>query len=217
MNRFIVPVCVLVLAACGGTSGGTSGGSGSQQQQTSAQSVASDSSDFSGLSKCPESGSWDSYLKAELAKDPTQYTTDKKDWDSLKAAGANDSYVAVYADTSSNCGNFGTDTPSGKVVNVYAVRFKDQASASDNFKSNSADFHLSDSDLTSITAAGGKVQQGAATGLGANSVVVELSVAGMSFYIAFWQNKNFEVAMIVYNMPVTDGEAASTKINSRIK
>lgn len=214
MNRFVVSVCVLLLVACGGSSGG----SGSQQQQqASAQSVASSSDDFPGLTKCPESGSWDSYLKAEQAKNATQYSSDKSQWDSLKAGGANDGYVAVYADQSSSCGNFGADTPSGKVANVYAVRFKDESTASASFKADQKDFHLSDSDLSSITSAGGKVQQGAATGLGANSIAVELTLAGISFYIAFWQNKNFEVAMIVYNVPVTDAENAAQKVNGRIK
>ena len=215
MNRLVVSICVLLLVACGGGSGGS--GSQQQQQQTSAESVASNSSDFPGLTKCSESGSWDNYLKAEQAKNPSQYTSDKSQWDKLKAGGADDGYVVVYADQTSSCANFGSDTPSGKVANVYAVRFKDESTASASFKADSKDFHLSDSDLSSITAAGGKVQQGAATGLGANSIAVELSLAGTAFYIAFWQNKNFEVAMIVYNVAVTDSESAAQKVNGRIK
>jgi hypothetical protein len=211
MNRATVLACVLILAACGGSSGG----GGNPPQETSAKTVASNSSDFSGLTSCPESGSWDDYLKAEQSKDPNQYSSDKSDWDSLKAAGANDSYIAVYADESSHCGNFGNE-PSGKVVDIYAIRFKDANAASANFKTNQKDFHLSDSDLQNIKSAGGKVSQGSATGLGDNAVVVELAIAGASFYIAFWQKKNFEVAMIVYNVPVADGEAAAKKVNDRI-
>jgi hypothetical protein len=213
MNRATVLASVLLLAACGGSSGG---GGGNAPQETSAETVASNSSDFSGLTKCPESGSWDNYLKAEQTKDPSQYSSDKTDWDNLKAAGATDSYVAVYADNASSCGNFGSDQPTGKVVDVYAVRFKDQSAAADNFKTNSKDFHLSDSDLQNIQAAGGKVAQGDATGLGTNSIAVSLSLAGTTFYIAFWQNKKFEVAMIAYNVPVTDGESAAKKVNGRI-
>lgn len=213
MSRLAAFATVLALVACGGSSGGGGGGA---PQQTSAETVASSTSDFPGMTKCPESGSWDSYLKAEQAADPTQYASDSSDWTSLKAAGANDSYVAVYADSSSGCGHFGSDTPSGKMVDVYAVRFKDASSAADNFKTNSKQFHLSDSDLQSIQAAGGKVAQGDDTGLGSYSIAVSLSVAGMSFYIAFWQKSKFEVAMIVYNIPATDGEAAAKKINGRI-
>jgi hypothetical protein len=214
MNRATALACVLLLGACGGSSAG--GGGGNASQGTSAESVASNSSDFPGMTKCPESGSWDSYLKAEQSADPTQYASDKTDWDNLKAAGANDSYIAVYADSSSNCGHFSSDTPSGKMVDIYAIRFKDTSSASDNFKTNSKQFHLSDTDLQSIQSAGGKVAQGSATGLGTNSIAVSLSVAGISFYIAFWQKNKFEVAMITYNLATTDGDAAAKKVSDRI-
>ncbi len=213
MNRVTVLASVLLLAACGGSSGG----SGGAQQQTSAETVASSSSDFSGLQKCPESGTWENYLKAEQAKDPTQYDTDKKDLDNLNAAGANDTYVAVYAAATSDCGNFGSDTPTGKVAQIYTIRFKDSSAASANFKVNQKDFHLSDSDLQNIKTAGGTVKQGTTTGLGDNSVLVELSIAGASFYAAFWQNKNFEVAMVTFNVTASDSESATTKINGRIK
>src|SRR5215510_10652362 len=211
-NRATTLVCVLLLAACSGGSGG-----GNASHETSAKSVALNSSDFSGLTACPESGNWDEYLKAEQQKDPSQYTTDKKDWDNLKSAGANDSYIAVYADAASNCGHFGTDSQSsGKTADVYAVRFKDTASAATSYKGMSKDFNITDEQLQQIQSAGGKVQQGATTGLGTNSTVVEFALAGTSFYIAFWQKNKFEVAMIAFNMPVADGEAAAKKVNDRI-
>jgi hypothetical protein len=216
MNRSTVLVCVLLLAACGGSSGGGGGGGGGTPPQTSAETVASSSSDFPGMSKCPESGSWENYLKAEQSQDPTQYASDKSHWDSLKAAGANDSYVAVYGGSSSDCGHFGTDQPSGKTADVYAVRFKDSASAAANYKNLSKDFNITDQQLQQVQSAGGKVLQGSATGLGDNSLVVEFGIAGTSFYIAFWQKNKFEVAMIAFNIPVTDGEAAATEVNGRI-
>jgi hypothetical protein len=209
MNRATVLICFLLLAACGGP--------GSiAPPQTSAKTVASNSSDFTGLTACPESGSWDQYLKAEQAKDPGQYTTDKKDWDNLKAAGANDSYIAVYADGATDCGHFGTGQGTGKTADIYAIRFKDSASAAASYKSMSKDFNITDQQLQQIQSAGGKVKQGATTGLGANSMVVEFSIAGTSFYIAFWQKNKFEVAMIVFNTPIADGEAAAKKVNDRI-
>ena len=214
MNRATVLACVLLLAACGGSSGG--GGGGNAPQETSAKTVASNSSDFSGMTSCPESGTWDDYLKVEQTKDPSQYSTDKKDWDNLKAGGANDSYIAAYADSASNCGHFGSDTPSGKVADVYAIRFKDSSSAAASFKDTTKDFNITDDQLTQIQSAGGKVLRGTASGFGDNSLVVEFSLAGTSFYIAFWQKNKFEVAIIVFNVPVADGEAAASKVNSRI-
>jgi hypothetical protein len=213
MNRIPLFAALLLMSACGGGGGGGSVG----VQQTSAETVGSSSSDFPSLQKCPESGTWDHYLTAEQAKNPSQYSTDKSDLDTLKAAGANDTYVAVYADTSSGCGSFGADTPTGKVADVYAIRFKDASAASANYKVNLKDFHLSDSDLANIKTAGGIVTNGAASGLGDNSVVVSFSIGGVSFYAAFWQKNQFEVALIDFNVPEADSKKATTNIDGRMK
>src|SRR5206468_2771635 len=74
MNRVTaLAAALLLISACGGPSGGGGGGGA---QETSAETVGSNSSDFSGMQKCPESGTWDSYLKAEQEKDASQYETD---------------------------------------------------------------------------------------------------------------------------------------------
>jgi len=213
MQRVLVLTSVLLLAACGGSSGGGC----AVQQKTSAETVGSSSSDFPSLQKCPESGTWDHYLTAEQAKNPSQYSTDKSDLDTLKAAGADDTYVAVYADSASGCGNFGADTPTGKIADVYAIRFKDSSAAAANYKTNLKDFHLSDSELTNIKAAGGTVTQGAASGLGDNSVVVSFAIAGVSFYVAFWQKNQFEVALLSFNEPEATNKTATTNISGRRK
>jgi hypothetical protein len=215
LNRVAVLLCALLLAACGASSGGGAA-AGNTSHETSAKTVAASSTDFPGMTMCPESGSWDDYLKAEQAADPSQYTTDKSDWNKLKAAGANDSYVAVYADNASSCGHFGSDQPSGKLATVYAIRFKDTASAQASYGSMSKDFNITDQQVQQVQSAGGKVVHGSATGLGDSSLVVEFAIAGLSFYIAFWQKTKFVVAMISYNVPVADAEAASKKINDRI-
>ena len=80
----------------------------------------------------------------------------------------------------------------------------------------SKDFHLSDSDLANLKAAGGTVQVGAATGLGDNSTVLSIDVAGLAVYVAFWENKQFEVAMIAFN-DAAEAPGAVTKINGRIR
>ncbi len=210
MNRLAVLGFVLLLGACGGSAG-------SGNQQTSAQTVASSSGDFTGLQKCAESGSWDHYLAAEQSKDPGQYATDKQNFDAAKSAGANDTYVAVYAADPSACGTFSSATPTGKEAQVYAIRFKDSAAASANFKSQLSQFNLSDADIENVKSAGGTVKQGSQTGLGDNSTVIEVTLGPVSVYAAAWQNKQFEVALLAIDIPVTDGESAATKINGRIK
>ncbi|TME37577.1 MAG: hypothetical protein E6I61_14560 [Chloroflexi bacterium] len=212
MTRILVVACVTVLAACGGGSGPSLP---VVQGPPSAQNVAQNSSDFPGLSKCSESGSYDSYLKQEQTKAPDQYQSDKTTWDDLKASGANDSYVAVYAANASDCSQFGAGTPSGKVAYVYAIRFKDSSSASASYKASAKDFHLDSSQVTQLQAAGATVAQGTATGLGDNSIVLSIDIAGVAVYVALWQNKGFEVATVAFN-EATDAPTATTKINGRI-
>lgn len=215
MNRCLVVALfgAALLTACGGGSGPNAP---SASGPPSAQTVAQSANDFPGLQKCPESGSYDSYLKAEQTKNPGQYNTDKTTWDDLKSSGANDSFIAVYAANASDCAQFAAGTPSGKVAYVYAIRFKDTTSAAASYKVTSKDFHLSDSDLANLKAAGGTVQVGSATGLGDNSTVLSLDIAGLAVYVAFWENKEFEVATIAFN-DAADAPGAVTKINARIR
>ena len=204
--------CVMLVTACGGGSGQGLG----VQGPPSAQSVAQNSSDFSGVQKCPVSGSYDSYLQAEQAKAATRYATDKKTWDSLKAAGANDSYIAVNADTTADCDQFGSSNLQGKVGEVFVVRFQDSAKAAGAYTTSQSAFHLTDSDVAQLKAFGATVLDGTATGLGQNSIVVKFAIANVTAYIGLWQNKEFEVALVTYNLPLTQGPAAATKVNSRI-
>ena len=106
-------------------------------------------------------------------------------------------------------------TPAGKVAYVYAIRFKDTTSAAASYKVTAKDFHISESDVASLKAAGGTVQQGSTTGLGDNSTILSLDVAGLAVYVAFWENKQFEVAMVAFN-DAADAPGAVTKINGRI-
>jgi hypothetical protein len=212
LRRLIVG-CVMLVAACGGGSGPSLG----VQGRPSVRSVAESSSDFSGVQKCPDSGTYDSYLRAEQANAPTRYATDKKTWDTLKAAGANDGYIAVKADTISDCDQFGSSNLQGKVGEVFAVRFQDFAKAAAAYTTSQSEFHLADSDVAQLKAFGATVLDGTATGFGQNSVVVKFAIANVTAYIGLWQNKEFEVALVTYNLPLTAGPVAATKVNSRIR
>ena len=170
-------------------------------------SVAQNSSDFSGVKLCDVSGTYDHYLKSEKANSAT--------WDNLKAAGANDAYVAEYADSTSNCGQFGALT-TGKNAQVFAIRFKDSTSAAASYKNRGSLVNLTDSQLATLKNAGATVNQGAATGLGANSIVVAFNIPGGILYVALWQTKEFELALVMVNLPNIDGKAVATKINGRV-
>ena len=83
------------------------------------------------------------------------------------------------------------------------------------YKTASKDFHLSDSEVSQLKAAGATVNTGDATGLGTNSLVLSIDIQGISLYVAYWQNKLFEVAVVTFNEP-TEAPAATKKINDRI-
>lgn len=210
MRQSLIAAVVVFVAACGG--GSCSGNQG----PPSAMSVAQNSSDFSGVKLCAESGTYDNYLKTEQAKAPTRYPTDNKTWDNLKAAGANDAYVAEYADSTSNCGQFGSLT-TGKNAEVFAIRFKDSTSAAASYKNRGSLVNFNDSQIATLKNAGATVNQGSATGLGANSIVVAFSIPGGILYVALWQNKEFELALVIVNLPNIDGKAVATKINGRVR
>jgi hypothetical protein len=211
--RPLIVVCAVLVAACSQGSGLNLGVHG----PPSARSVAESSSGFSGVQRCPESGSYDKYLQTEQTKAADTYAADKKTWDDLKAAGANDSYIAAYADNTADCDQFGSSNLQGKVAYVFAIRFKDSGKAAAAYTTSQSQFHLADSDVAQLKGFGATVQQGADTALGANSVVVKFDISGVTAYIALWQNKEFEVAMITYNLPLAEGPAAATKVNSRIR
>ena len=210
-GKILVVAVALLAAGCAGAS--TPGAQG----PPSAQTVAQGSSDFSGVQRCGQSGSYDKYLRAEQTKAPDRYTADKKTWDDLKSAGANDSYIAAYADTASDCDQFASTTLQGKVAEVFAVRFKDSSAAESTYTTSQTQFHLTDSDVAQLKAFGATVLEGEPSGLGKNSTVVRFDIAGSTAYIALWQNKEFEVALVTYNLPLTAGPPAVSKINSRVR
>lgn len=208
--RALLLVSALLVGACvGGTGSGAQG-------PPSARSVAENSSDFSGVQRCPQTGSYDRYLLAERSKEPDKYASDKNSWDSLKAAGADDSYISANADSSFNCDQFGSSTFQGKVAEVFAVRFKDSATAAAAFTTSEGQFHLADPEVAQLKGYGATVLDGTSTGLGSNSIVVKFDLLGAAAYIALWQGEEFEVAMLTYNLGPTAGPAAATKVNSRI-
>jgi hypothetical protein len=217
MNRFLLGVVGVFVMACAGPGGSGGSGTPGPAGPPSAQSVAGGSSDFAGLTRCPDSGTWEEYLKAEQQSDPTSYVEDKAQWDKMKAAGAEEGYVADYAQNQSDCGGLASaNQPKGKVVYVFVIRFKDEGSAKANFKDNAKDFHLSDSDIADARAAGATVSQGSATGLGDNSIEAYGTLLSTSFFFGFWQNKTFEVGVITFNEPSSDSVTRTKNANGRI-
>ena len=57
---------------------------------------------------------------------------------------------------------------------------------------------------------------GANTGLGPQSVIGTGSVAGTSYYFAFWQNKVVDSFFIAYDLSSADAQGAARSVNQRM-
>jgi hypothetical protein len=210
MRRWFAVLGVVIVAACGSSGSGSIGPA----------DVAVQSSDLpKGLVKCDGSGDIDTFLSSVKTKDPSTYTTTKKEWDDAKSHGATAAVVEFYADTNDHCaaiqnsgsGNF--TTASYPVVINFVIEFKDEASAGKGYTTESI-FGFSESTLS--TSGGAGVIKGADTGLGKNSIALTIAFGNQSFYVVVWQNKQFMVILGVLNVDLAQSKKIATSENSRI-
>src|SRR6202790_5917940 len=177
---------LIMVVACGGTPSSSTSG-------PTASSVAVQSKDLpSDMRKCDLSGDIDSFLSKSKTKDPTTYTSTKSEWDAAKQQGATAAYAAFYSDTTAHCTSLQSNssdisTATYKLVVNFVIQFKDDASASKGYTSESI-FGFS---ATSLKSGGAPVLEGTKTGFTANSIVLSIAVDSQSFYVAGWQKKAF--------------------------
>lgn len=204
---------LLLFSACGATSGGQAA------QGPTAASVAVQPADLpSGMHKCDISGDINSFLDKSKTKDPSTYTSTKSEWDAAQKAGASAAYAAFYTDSTAHCTSMESNTSdistaTYKLVVNFAIQFKDEASAAKGYTTETI-FGFSASSLKS---GGAPVLEGTATGLGANSIVLTISVANQSFYVAVWQHKAFMVILAALNIDPAASRKVATAENGRIK
>jgi len=205
-------LALLMLVACGSSSGGSSSG-------PNAAKIAVQPSDLpSDMKKCDLSGDIDSFLSKSKTKDPNTYNSTKAEWDSAKQKGATAAYTAFYTDSTAHCASIESNSSdisaaTYKLVVNFVVQFKDEASASKGYTSESI-FGFSASSLRS---GGAPVVEGTKTGLSANSIVLSIAVAGQSFYVAVWQNKAFMVILAILNIDSATCKKVAQAENGRIK
>jgi hypothetical protein len=211
LQRSIAGLAVMVMVfACGGSSTNMSSG-------PTAASVAVQPDDLpSGMQKCDLSGDIDSFLNKSKTKDPSTYTSFNAYWDAAKKQGATAEFTAFDSDSTVHCttlesNSSDTSTATYKLVVDFVVQFKDEASAKNAYTSGSL-FGINVSTLKN----GGAVQ-GTATGLTANSIVLSIAVTSQSFYVAYWQNKAFDVILLTLNIDPATGKKIALAENSRIK
>ena len=213
LQRSIAGLAVMVMVfACGGSPSATITG-------PTAASVAVQPGDVpSDMHKCDLSGDIDSFLNKSKTKDPNTYTSTKSEWDAAQKAGATAAYAAFYADSTAHCASIESNssdisTATYKLVVNFVIQFKDEASASKGYTTESI-FGFSASQLKT---GGAPVVEGAKTGLTANSIVLSISVSNQSFYVAVWQNKAFMVILAILNIDTVTCKKVAVAENSRIK
>lgn len=204
-------VILLVVAACGNKSSIAA-------QGPNAASVSVQPGDLpKGMQKCDLSGDINSFLNQAKTKDPTTYTSTKKEWDDAQKNGATAAYTAFYTDSNAHCSNVASkssdiSSATYKLVVNFVIQFKDEASAAKGYTSESI-FGFS---ASSLKGNGAPVIEGTATGLTANSIVLSIAIANQSFYVAVWQHKAFMVILAILNIDTPTSKKVAVAENSRI-
>ncbi len=190
-----------------------------QPLTVTAETVALQQGDVSGMQRCDGSGDIDVVLQDERATNPTAYDMNAPEWTRWKRQGAIDAYFAVFGRTAADCAavsGAGSGAATGGLVAGLVVKFKDAAIAAESYRGGQTLFGLGPKDILFIQLAGGRVTTGSDTGLGPQSRVGSGTVAGSTYYFAFWQNKDFDADFMGYNVATTDADAAVRDINGRI-
>ncbi|HEX2680626.1 MAG TPA: hypothetical protein VHQ03_04980, partial [Candidatus Dormibacteraeota bacterium] len=135
----------------------------------------------------------------------------------LKAAGATEGWLSLYADSVSECPLLlGSATPKGRLVYTAAIKFKASSGAAASFSNGVQTFPVAPDFAGRFAAAGGRLTTGTGTGFGANSAVATISVRGVPTYVAFWQNQSFEAVVYADNLSAVEATTAVSRMNARI-
>ena len=152
-----------------------------------------------------------------LKGQPQMLPTGMTSWPALKAAGATDGWLSLYADDVAECPLIlGFAPPKGRLVYAAAIKFKDSSSATKDFTSDSQNFPVAPDFSDRFLAAGGTLTKGTNTGLGDNSALATISLRGVPTYVVFWQKKNFEAVVYASNVSTAEGMSAASNMNGRI-
>lgn len=191
-----------------------------EEKPVTAQSIAPQPGDVSGLQKCGGSGNVEALLRDEKSNNPMAYDLNATEWEQWKSLGASDAYFALYGRFASDCDALsvrGTGAPSGGLMAALIVKFKSEAIAARIYGTNSTLLGFGPRDIAFIKLVGGSVTTGSDTGLGLRSVIGSGSVAGATYYFAFWQNKVFESFLGAYDVASADARGAANNVNERIR
>jgi hypothetical protein len=214
MARIVLSLMVvLALLAC-------QQATAAHSKPATAQSIALQPGDVYGLQRCAGSGDVQTVLRNEQSNHQAGYSENATEWEQWKTQGAIDAYFAAYGRTSADCDALnatGTGAPSGGLMAGLVVKFKDQAIAARTFRADSTLLGFGPKDIAFIKLVGGIVMTGADTGLGPQSVIGSGSVAGTTYYFAFWQNKVVDSFLVAYDLPSANAQGAAKSVNQRMR
>ena len=183
-------------------------------ETATAKSVVLQAKDVPSVQKCPQSDRWAALM---LNGQPEMLPTGFATWADLKAAGATEAWLSLFSDIESECPLLlGNAPPKGRLVYTAAIKFNDASSAAGSFASGSQHFPVGADFAARFAAAGGRETMGPTTGFGANSAVATIAVRGVPTYVAYWQNKNFDVVIYADNLSASEAASAVTRMNARI-
>jgi hypothetical protein len=213
MRASITAIALLLVAGACGPIGGGSG-----TPAATASNVAVKLSDLpSGMHRCDLSGDINSYLKKIQTSDPTTYASTKSHWEAAQKGGATAADVELYTDSTANCTTLATNaskigSATYKLAVDFVFQFKDEASAVTGYNSDSI-FGFSVATLKSSQL---PVTEGAATGLGKNSIVLTLDIPPQTVYLSVWQNKQFMSILGIFNIDAATDKKIALAENGRI-
>jgi hypothetical protein len=190
-----------------------------KEKPVTPQSIAPQPGDVSGLQRCGGSGDLEALLRDEKSNNPMAYDLNATEWEQWKNLGASDAYFVVYGRFASDCAALsvsGTGAPSGGLIAALVVKFRSEAIAARVYGTNSTLLGFGPKDIAFIKLVGGSVTTGSDTGLGPRSVIGSGSVAGATYYFAFWQNKVFASFLGAYDVASADARVTANNVNQRI-
>ena len=208
MTRALLARTVAIVCGCGGSSG---------PGPTGAQAIAFQQSDVSGAQSCPGTGTWDQFLSHVQSTDPNAYRGASDSWTKLKADGATDGYIAIWADKPAECDAINHESQTtGRVVDIAAIHFKDESTAVAAYHGADASLGIDVSALARLQVGGGRAVQGQGTSLGDNSIEAGILLSGQPLYAAYWQHSAFVIVVYGFDLPMTDGRKIATTVNGRV-
>jgi hypothetical protein len=214
VGRVLVGLAVVLIAAACMPAAGVA-----QHKSISAQSIALQPGDVTGLQRCAGSGDVRTVVQEEKAISPTVSDEHATEWEQWRTRGATEAYYAFYGKTAADCDALtvaGLGAPTGGLMAGLVVKFKDEAVAARTFRAGSTLLGFGPKDITFIKLVGGSVTTGPDTGLGPESVVGAGRVTGATYYFAFWQNKAFDSFLIAYDLAFDDADGATRNVNQRM-